>query len=46
MNLNQVTVPTLDVAASVTFYQRLGLEPIVHSPHYARFNLKTAITSC
>jgi catechol 2,3-dioxygenase-like lactoylglutathione lyase family enzyme len=37
MNLNQVTVPALDIAASVSFYQRLGLELIVKSPHYARF---------
>jgi len=37
MNLNQVTVPALDVAASVAFYKRLGLELIVSSPHYARF---------
>lgn len=37
MNLNQVTVPALDVAASVDFYRRLGLELIVRSPHYARF---------
>ena len=37
MNLNQVTVAALDVAASVEFYKRLGLEIIVSSPHYARF---------
>jgi catechol 2,3-dioxygenase-like lactoylglutathione lyase family enzyme len=37
MNLNQVTVPALDVAASVAFYSRLGLELIVSAPHYARF---------
>lgn len=37
MNLNQVTVPALDVAASVDFYCRLGLELIVNSPYYARF---------
>lgn len=37
MNLNQVTVPALDVAASVDFYRRLGLELIVSSQHYARF---------
>ena len=37
MNLNQVTVPAVDVAASVAFYKRLGLELIVSSPHYARF---------
>lgn len=37
MNLNQVTVPARDVAASVDFYRRLGLELIVSSGHYARF---------
>ena len=38
MNLNQVTVPSVDVAQSVAFYQRLGLKLIVESlPHYARF---------
>ena len=37
MNLNQVTVPALDLDASVAFYRQLGLEPIVLSPHYARF---------
>ena len=37
MNLNQVTVPAVDVAASVAFYKGLGLELIVSSPHYARF---------
>ena len=37
MNLNQVTVPAIDIPASVAFYQRLGLELIVSSPHYARF---------
>lgn len=37
VNLNQVTVPALNVAASVDFYCRLGLELIVSSPHYARF---------
>lgn len=37
MNLNQITVPAIDVAASVDFYCRLGLQLIVSSPHYARF---------
>lgn len=38
MNLNQVTVPSRDLAVSVPFYQTLGLELIVLSmPHYARF---------
>jgi predicted enzyme related to lactoylglutathione lyase len=37
MQLNQVTVPALNVAASVQFYIDLGLKLIVSSPHYARF---------
>lgn len=39
MRLNQVTVPALDVAASVAFYRRLGLRLIVLDEHYARFEL-------
>ena len=38
MDLNQVTVPAVDVAASVEFYKQLGLRLIVDSvPRYARF---------
>jgi catechol 2,3-dioxygenase-like lactoylglutathione lyase family enzyme len=38
MNLNQVTVPSLDLARAVPFYQQLGLRLIVDAlPHYARF---------
>jgi catechol 2,3-dioxygenase-like lactoylglutathione lyase family enzyme len=37
MELNQVTLPALDVAASVAFYQKMGFVLIVDSPHYARF---------
>jgi catechol 2,3-dioxygenase-like lactoylglutathione lyase family enzyme len=38
MRLNQVTVPSIDVARSVEFYKRLGLIQIVDSaPRYARF---------
>jgi len=37
MNLNQVTVPVKDISASIAFYQKLGLELIVKSEHYARF---------
>ena len=37
MDLNQVTVPALDIPASVAFYRTLGLHPIVLSAHYARF---------
>jgi catechol 2,3-dioxygenase-like lactoylglutathione lyase family enzyme len=40
MRLNQVTVPLVDYAASVAFYQTLGLRLIVDSPpRYARFEL-------
>jgi catechol 2,3-dioxygenase-like lactoylglutathione lyase family enzyme len=37
MRLNQVTVPSTDVAASVDFYTTLGLEQIVGGGSYARF---------
>ena len=38
MNLNQVTVPSMDLKKSIPFYQKLGLRLIVKSlPHYARF---------
>jgi catechol 2,3-dioxygenase-like lactoylglutathione lyase family enzyme len=37
MDLNQVTLPALDVAASVAFYRQMGFELIVDAPHYARF---------
>lgn len=39
MHLNQVTVAATDLDASIAFYQLLGLKLIVHSPHYARFEL-------
>ena len=37
MKLNQVTLPALDVRASVAFYRTMGFELIVDAPHYARF---------
>ena len=37
MNLNQITVATHDMSQSVAFYQKLGLELIVDTPHYTRF---------
>jgi catechol 2,3-dioxygenase-like lactoylglutathione lyase family enzyme len=38
MNLNQVTVPSIDIATSIAFYEKLGLKLIVSAlPHYARF---------
>jgi catechol 2,3-dioxygenase-like lactoylglutathione lyase family enzyme len=38
MNLNQVTVPSLDLTKAISFYETLGLQLIVKAlPHYARF---------
>ena len=37
MNLNQVTIEVSDIPRARDFYQRLGLEMIVSSDHYARF---------
>lgn len=40
MNLNQITIPSLDLSKSVPFYQKLGLKLIVGAlPHYARFDM-------
>ena len=37
MNLNQITIPAINVQETVTFYQTLGLELIVDAmPKYAR----------
>jgi catechol 2,3-dioxygenase-like lactoylglutathione lyase family enzyme len=37
MRLDHVTVATHDVERAIAFYRTLGLELVVHSPHYARF---------
>lgn len=38
MNLNQITVPSLDVEKAIEFYKKLGLQLIVQAlPNYARF---------
>lgn len=38
MNLNQITIPSLDLDKSVIFYKTLGLNPIADAlPNYARF---------
>ena len=45
MRLNHVTLPAQNLAASVAFYQALGLELIVKSePRYARFAVDDAST--
>lgn len=42
LRLNQVTLGAIDFAASVLFYQKLGLTLIVDStPRYARFEFPT-----
>jgi len=41
MELNQVTLPSTDLARSVAFYTRLGFRLIVHDPPtYARFECR------
>lgn len=38
MNLNQITIPSIDLNKSIPFYEKLGLNLIVKSlPNYARF---------
>lgn len=38
MNLNQITIPSLDLEKAIPFYEKLGLRLIVKSlPHYVRF---------
>ncbi|OAB80327.1 VOC family protein [Cochleicola gelatinilyticus] len=46
MNLNQVTVPSIDVEKSILFYKKLGLQLIVKSlPKYARFECPNGNTT-
>ena len=46
MNLNQVTVPVLNVEKSIKFYEKLGLKLIVKaSPAYARFECSEGDTT-
>ena len=41
MNLNQITVPSLNVEKAIDFYAKIGLHLIVKDlPHYARFMCK------
>lgn len=37
MNLNQVTLPVIDMKDAVEFYQLMGFNLIVDTAHYARF---------
>ena len=46
MNLNQVTVPSLNVKKAVEFYQQLGLKLIVENyPSYARFECPEGLST-
>lgn len=37
MNLNQITLPSSNIAESIAFYKRMGFKQIVDSEAYARF---------
>ena len=37
MNMNQVTLPVVDMNAATAFYLRMGFTQIVDTAHYARF---------
>ena len=37
MNLNQITLPAVDVDAAAAFYRAMGFTQIVSAPQYARF---------
>ncbi len=46
MNLNQITIPSLNVEKSADFYQSLGLKIIVEAfPGYARFESPIGTTT-
>ena len=46
MDLNQITIPSLDVAESIAFYKKLGLRLIVHThSRYARFECPSGNTT-
>ncbi|MDA7723931.1 VOC family protein [Pseudomonadales bacterium] len=37
MNLNQVTLPVINMLEATAFYRKMGFLQIVDTPHYARF---------
>lgn len=37
MNLNQITLPALNITESIAFYTKMGFTQIVDDVHYARF---------
>ena len=46
MNLNQVSLPAIDLAESVAFYERLGLTLIVITEAYGRLELPDGGRPC
>jgi catechol 2,3-dioxygenase-like lactoylglutathione lyase family enzyme len=44
MNLNQVTMSTEDIEQSKRFYQKMGFNLIVDTPHYLRFECPQGAT--
>lgn len=45
MNLNQVTLPVKNIPQANEFYQKLGFNLIVESPHYSRFECPEGTSS-
>lgn len=45
MDLNQVTLPAVDLQRSIAFYRALGLRLIVESVNYARFELPSGTST-
>lgn len=46
MNLNQITVPSLDLEKAIAFYETLGFRLIVRSlPYYARFECPNGMST-
>lgn len=46
MNLNQITLPVINLEKSIRFYETLGLTLIVKTlPHYARFECSEGMST-
>jgi len=45
VNLNQVTLPVVDMDEASAFYLKLGFLQIVDTPHYARFECPVGASS-
>ena len=45
MDLNQVTLPVHDMELATEFYRTMGFLQIVDTPHYARFECTTGVST-